>query len=186
MKVNKINWEKPLVFVMLATGLLFYSCNNKKDSETSGTDTSALNNNTTDTSTATTRKGRAGKVSIAPAAVNTTEKMSADKTGYYNYAEVAPSYSGGQGAIESYITNNIQYPEEAIGNNIEGTVNIQLGIDESGNVSNVTAIGNKIGYGLEEEAIKVISNMPKWTPGTVKGKNVKTWMILPITYRFEE
>ena len=38
---------------------------------------------------------------------------------------------------------------------------------------------------LEEEAIKVISNMPKWKPGQVKGKNVKTRMILPITYRLE-
>ena len=96
--------------------------------------------------------------------------MATDNTGYYNYAEVAPAYNGGQGAIESYINNNIEYPEEAIDNGIEGTVNVQFGIDENGNISNVKTLGNKIGYGLEEEAVKVISNMPKWTPGIVKGK----------------
>ena len=63
---------------------------------------------------------------------------------------------------------------------------MEFGIDENGNISGVKTLGTKLGYGLEEEAIKVISGMPAWTSGTVKGKNVKTRMILPITYRLEE
>ena len=196
MKPNKSSLKK-IVIVMLLAEVLFYSCdnnNNSGKSSTTETDTTTttINNDTSSTiadtsSTSATRKGRrTGRVAVAPVAINKTQKMATDKTGFYNYAEVTPAYNGGQGAIETYITNNIQYPEEAIDNNIEGTVNIQFGIDENGNVSNVKAVGEKLGYGLEEEAVKVISNMPKWTPGSVKGKNVKTWMTLPITYRFED
>jgi len=111
--------------------------------------------------------------------------MVMDKTGIYNYTEVLPAFAGGESALESYIVNNIEYPQEAIDNNIEGIVNVRFAVDEKGNVSNVSTVGEKIGYGLEEKAIKVVSEMPKWTPGQVKGKNVKTWRTLPINYRLE-
>jgi TonB family protein len=112
-------------------------------------------------------------------------KIEKDKDGYYIRTEVLPSYNGGQTALETYITNTIEYPQEAIDNSVEGTVNVQFLVDEQGNVSEVKTIGNKIGSGLEEEAIRVVSSMPKWTPGQVKGKDVKTWRTLPITYRLE-
>jgi TonB family protein len=175
---------------LLGTGIIFYSCKDKKDSgensTKSETDTTTITKDTIVTGTGgQTVIKKTGKISVAAAPVNKTDKMAADKTGYYNYTEVAPLYEGGQGAIESYITNNLQYPQEAIDNGIEGTVQVQFGVDENGNIANVTTVGNKIGYGLEEEAIKVVSNMPKWNPGKVKGKSVKTRMILPITYRLE-
>jgi periplasmic protein TonB len=131
-------------------------------------------------------KKKTGKVSAdmtAKADANT--KMEKDKMGYYNYTEVLPEYSGGQTELETYINNNIEYPQEAIDNSAEGTVRVQFAVDEKGNISNVKTIGNKIGYGLEEEAIKVVAKMPKWSSGQIKGKNVKTWRILPITYKLE-
>jgi periplasmic protein TonB len=131
-------------------------------------------------------KKRLGKVSATlPAEADANAKMEMDKMGYYNRTEVLPAYKGGQPALENYINNNIEYPQDAIDNNIEGTVSVQFAVDEQGGISNVSTIGTKTGYGLEEEAIKVISNMPKWTAGQIKGKNVKTWRILPITYKLE-
>jgi periplasmic protein TonB len=199
MKVNHSIWKKLSGVIVLAAGSLFYSCDNNdysgKSSSSAETGSTPATGNTTvtpgDTSSATNtgrtaRMGeRKGKVSVAPATVNTAEKMVTDNQGYYNHAEVSPSYNGGQGAIESYITNNIEYPEEAVDDGIEGTVNVQFGIDENGNIANVKTLGPKLGYGLEEEAVKVVSNMGKWIPGTVKGKKVKTLMILPISYRLE-
>ena len=190
MKVINLSLKKPVIIVLLGAGIIFYSCKDKKDSgensTKSETDTTTITKDTIVTGTGgQTVIKKTGKISVAAAPVNKTDKMTADKTGYYNYTEVAPLYEGGQGAIESYITNNLQYPQEAIDNGIEGTVQVQFGVDENGNIANVTTVGNKIGYGLEEEAIKVVSNMPKWNPGKVKGKSVKTRMILPITYRLE-
>ncbi len=117
---------------------------------------------------------------------NTAQKIEKDKQGFYTRTEIAPEYTGGQGAIENYIVNNIEYPQQAIDNNAEGVVQVRFAVDEKGNVSNVSTLGNKIGYGLEEEAMRIVTNMPKWTPGKVKGKNVKTWRTLPINYRLEE
>ena len=190
MKVINLSWKKPVIIALLGAGIVFYSCKGNKDSgensTKSETDTTTMNKDTIVTGTG----GQAvikktGKILVAAAPVNKTDKMAADKSGYYNYTDVAPLYEGGQGAIESYIGNNIQYPQEAIDNNVEGTVQVQFGIDENGNIAGVTTLGTKLGYGLEEEAVKVVSNMPKWNPGKIKGKNVKTRMILPITYRLE-
>jgi TonB family protein len=190
MKVINLNLKKPVIIALFAAGMVFYSCKDKKDSgensTKSETDTTTMNKDTIVTGTGgQTVIKKTGKVLVATVPVNKADKMTTDKSGYYNYADVAPSYTGGQGAIESYIGNNIQYPQEAIDNGVEGTVQVQFGVDDNGNISGVTTVGTKLGYGLEEEAIKVVSNMPKWNPGQVKGKNVKTRMILPITYRLE-
>jgi protein TonB len=172
------------------------ACNNESGNNSttndSNTNTSATavnpsdSSNKTTTTTTTTTKKKKGKVSVKMTAEANTAKMEKDKMGYYNYTEVLPAYKGGQTELENYITSNIEYPQQAIDNNIEGTVTVQFAVDENGNVNNVKTIGNKLGYGLEEEAVRVISKMPKWTPGQVKGKNVKTWRTLPITYKLEE
>lgn len=190
MKVINLNWKKPVIIALLGTGIVFYSCKDKKDSgensTKSETDTTVVKKDTVVTGTGgQTVVRKTGKILVEAAPVNKTDKMAADKSGYYNYTDVAPLYVGGHSAIESYITNNIQYPQEAIDNGIEGTVQVQFGIDENGKITGATTVGTKLGYGLEEEAIKVVSNMPKWDPGKVKEKNVKTRMILPITFRLE-
>ena len=171
-------------YLVIAVPVLFFiSCNDDKSANNSTPGTSETDT-TTKTETVVAKK-KSGKVSANVTADDASVKMEKDKMGYYNRTEVLPSFDGGQSAIENYITNNIEYPQDAIDNNVEGIVNVQFGVDENGNVSNVSVVGNKIGYGLEEEAISVVSKMPKWTPGQVKGKNVKTWRTLPINYRLE-
>ena len=115
-----------------------------------------------------------------------TAEVKADNTGVYNVADVMPQYPGGQNALEDYMNNNVEYPQAAVDNNSEGTVDVQFIIDENGKVTDAKTTGTQLGNGLDEEAVKLVSNMPKWTPGKVKGKNVKTRMVLPVTYRLEE
>jgi periplasmic protein TonB len=184
MYFNQLNIVIKSCFVFSASALLFISCNDDKSANNS---TPAANSDTTSSEQANVvaKIKKSGKVSTNTSSDDTKVKMEKDKMGYYNRTEVLPAYKGGQNAIENYITNNIEYPQDAIDNNIEGIVIVQFGVDENGNISNVSTVGNKIGHGLEEEAIKVVSKMPKWTPGQVKGKNVKTWRTLPITYRLE-
>jgi periplasmic protein TonB len=186
---------KSLKFIStgVITSVLFsfmVACNNESGKDS--TNTTGNENKTPDSaastnpSTATTPKKKTGKVSTSVSATaEANAKVEKDKMGYYTNTDVLPAYGGGQDALQTYISNNIEYPQDAIDNNAEGTVNVQFVVDEHGNVSNVKTVGNKIGYGLEEEAIKVVSQMPKWTPGQVKGKYVKTWRTLPIMYRLE-
>jgi periplasmic protein TonB len=184
MTFNQLNSALKRYTLIYVAWFCFIGCNDEK---------SANNSTSAETDTivkadppVAAKKKKKGKVTAASSADDTKTKMEKDKMGYYNYTEVLPAYDGGQTAMENYIVNTIQYPEDAINNNVEGVVTVQFGVDENGNVSNVSAIGNKLGYGLEEEAVRVVSNMPKWKPGQVKGKNVKTWRTLPINYRLQE
>jgi len=57
---------------------------------------------------------------------------------------------------------------------------------KKGKVINAHLMGNeKVGNGLDEEALRVVNNMPAWKPGKVKGKNVKTRLELPISFQLE-
>jgi periplasmic protein TonB len=198
MKFNILNCRMVACSLAVTTGLILYSCNNSEESGNNSTKKDSMGYkdslsriDTTkvtpsiDTSKTSRARNRTGRAIVSAIPENRSGKITADATGYYNYTEVAPMFSGGQSAISDYITNNIVYPQDAIDNAIEGTVNVQFGIDENGNISRVKAIGDPMGYGLEDAAVKVVSGMPKWKSGSIKGKKVKSWMILPITFRLE-
>jgi protein TonB len=178
------------ITAMLIAGCFMLACNNESENNSTNKDNTvsapASDSSSSQATTATPApKKKAGKASLSAMTDKTNEKMMKDANGYYNYTDVAPSFGKGQDALESYINNNIEYPQEAIDNNVEGTVSVQFAVDEQGKISNVKTVNKKIGYGLEEEAVKIVSDMPKWTPGQVKGKNVKTWRTLPIIYKLE-
>jgi protein TonB len=59
-------------------------------------------------------------------------------------------------------------------------------VDETGKVSNAKVVGKPLGYGLENEVLKAIDKMPTWTPGAIKGKNVKTYYTLPVNFKLEQ
>ena len=128
---------------------------------------------------------RKGKMSIKIPEGSSTDKMVKDKDGVYNWAEAMPEFPGGQNGLNNYVNNNIDYPEKAIDDNTTGTIRISFVVDENGKVISAHIIGNKLGDGLDEQALKVVSNMPTWKPGKVKGKNVKTRLELPIAFQVE-
>ena len=95
--------------------------------------------------------------------------------------EVDPAFPGGLEALATYLSDNIQYPQKAIDNNIEGTVYVAFVIEKDGSVSNIKAT-NDIGGGCSEEAVRVVSSMPRWTPGQVDGQPVRAQFMLPINF----
>lgn len=105
--------------------------------------------------------------------------------GIYNRAEIRPSYPGGEQALAKFIRDNINYPEQAIDEGVEGTVEVQFAVDEHGKVYTPMVKGERAGYGLDEEAARVVAKMPTWNPGQIKGKNVKSYYTLPITFRLD-
>jgi protein TonB len=191
MKFRKLNFQIEGVITAIAIVMTMTACNNSdKSGKTAtstetNTDTSLVDTSVNKTPTTSASKKR-GKVTTAMAVNKDKTTIKADNMGYYNRTEVPPAFPGGQSALEDYITNHIEYPQQAIDNNIEGTVNVEFTIDENGKVGNAKATGSNLGYGLEDAAVQVISQMPKWTPGKIKGKNVKAWYTLPVTYKIEE
>lgn len=198
------------VQALIASGLVvfFVACNNSDYTKnapenTAPTSDSAMNNtdtamnhqpavdtmNSSSKTTGTTSRsktGKKGKVMVGSMAANKSSSVKPDKDGVYEMTDVRPAYPGGQDALESYINGHIDYPQAAIDNNSEGTVDVQFVVNEDGTVSGAKVIGAKLQDGLDDQATKVVSDMPKWNPGKVKGKNVKTKIVLPITYKLEE
>lgn len=131
-------------------------------------------------------KGKKGKISsVMMTRTNKNAPMNQDKQGYYSSVEVLPMFPGGQNALNNFINQNIEYPENANDNGIEGVVTVNFAVDESGKLFNPKIIGKPLGYGLEEEVLKAVKKMPTWTPGTIKGKNVKTYYTLPVNFKLD-
>jgi protein TonB len=114
------------------------------------------------------------------------DQMVKDKEGVYNNAEVMPQFPGGSDALASYVNDHLQYTQTALDASTTGTVKVSFVVDEKGKIMNAHLIGgNKVGNGLDEEALRVVNAMPSWKPGKVKGKNVKTRLELPISFQLE-
>jgi periplasmic protein TonB len=149
-------------------------------SKTVGTTDSTMKDTTTTAAVKPAKKKRIASIGMAPAGTN---KIAKDSKGIYNRAEIMPEYPGGQNALSSYISDHIDYSQAAVDDNTTGALKVSFVVDENGKVTDVHLMGDKkVGDGLDDEAIKVISNMPAWTPGKVKGKNVSTRLQLPITF----
>ncbi len=127
------------------------------------------------------KKGKKGTVNVTARNSSAGDESAMDKEGYY--VNVYPSYPGGDNAINKFFQQNIQYPQDASDNGVEGTVELNFTVDERGKVGSVKTVNPAIGYGLEQEAVRVFKKMPAWQPGSLKGKNVKTRYSLPV--RFE-
>lgn len=85
----------------------------------------------------------------------------------------------------AYIQKNLVYPEKAKAEGIEGRVFITFTIEKDGSVSNVKILRG-IGGGCDEAAKEVVEKMPKWKPGTQRGKPVRVQFNLPIKFELEK
>jgi TonB family protein len=97
------------------------------------------------------------------------------------YADQMPQFPGGQDSLRAFLSRNIKYPKEAIDKRVTGRVVTQFIIDKNGIVTSPKVLRG-IGSGCDEEAIRVISIMPSWKPGSDKGKVVDAYFTLPIVF----
>ena len=110
-----------------------------------------------------------------------SEKQEKDEKhdGILKVAEVMPT--AGYDMAE-YLTGSLHYPEIARQNKTEGKVIVKFVVDEFGRVTDPEVMRG-IGGGCDEEALRVVKNMPAWKPAMDKGKPVKVYFYLPIMFR---
>lgn len=95
-----------------------------------------------------------------------------------------PAYPGGDEARSKFFVETVKYPENALKKGIQGTVFISFLVKADGSITNVK-IMRGIGGGCDEEAIRVVKLMPKWTPGELKGKPVDVEFTMPIKFALD-
>lgn len=96
-------------------------------------------------------------------------------------ADKMPEYPGGMAAMKKFLANNMVYPNRARQMGLEGTVLLSFVVNQNGDISGIQVLKSP-GMGIEEEAIRVLKSMPKWSPGMNNGIPVNVRFTLPITF----
>ena len=92
-----------------------------------------------------------------------------------------PSFPGGDAELLKYVAEHTKYPVAALENGIEGTVHIRFVVTRTGDVGEAKVL-RAVDPLLEEEALRVVRGMPKWTPGKNNGNPVNVWFIIPVKF----
>lgn len=134
-------------------------------------------------------------------AVKSTEPASdknvaADASDIFTVVENQPEFPGGTVALLEFLRREIRYPAEARENDVEGRVLVRFVVGEDGSIADVNIPSQNLGQYIKsnpllvdklltDEAVRVISSMPKWKPGTQRGQAVKVEYTVPINFRLD-
>ena len=94
-----------------------------------------------------------------------------------------PEFPGGQQELLKYIQENLIYPKLALKKQIQGRSICQFIVEKDGSISHIRVVRSSGNKSLDRAAIRVIKTMPKWTPGRLQGKIVRTTYALPVNFR---
>jgi TonB family protein len=100
----------------------------------------------------------------------------------FSAVEVQPEFPGGEIALAKFLQANLKYPKLAYENGIQGKVYIQFVVQKDGNLGDMKVL-REPGSGLGEEAVRVLSESPKWIPGVQNGHPVKVQFTIPVNFR---
>jgi protein TonB len=133
-------------------------------------------------------EGKEGTGNALPATPNTgggggigTEGESDTKIYETGGVEKFPEFPGGMAAWAKFIQKNLRYPYSAQENEVQGKVYVSFVIEKDGTLSDVKLVRG-IGYGCDDEAMRVIKKSPKWEPGKQNNTNVRVRYNMPINY----
>ncbi|MDW3208858.1 MAG: energy transducer TonB [Reichenbachiella sp.] len=111
-----------------------------------------------------------------------TQAYAQEEDKIYSLADEQPTYPGGMSAFFKYIQSEMQYPDAAKTAGVEGHVFVEYVIEKDGSVSGAKILKSLNGD-CDKEALRLISNSVKWTPGKIDGKEVRVKMALPLNFR---
>lgn len=104
----------------------------------------------------------------------------------FEVVEHMPEFTGGgMPALMEYLSKNIKYPEAAMKKGIQGRGIVQFVVEKDGSITNVKILRG-VDPELDKEAVRVVSAMPKWKPGTLRGEAVRVRFTVPVMFRLTE
>ncbi|MDE7440550.1 MAG: energy transducer TonB [Muribaculaceae bacterium] len=114
-------------------------------------------------------------------------KSGSGESGYievyeYDFVNEKPSFPGGDRLMMSYINENRQYPREAYRQGIQGKVICSFVVAADGSIEHVKVLRG-VERSLNQEAVRVLSSMPDWTPGRHEGHRVPVRVVRSVAFR---
>lgn len=93
-----------------------------------------------------------------------------------------PVFPGGSEALGKFLASKLQYPGRALDQGISGKVHVTFTVDSAGHLRDPRVVKG-VGYGLDEEALRLVRIMPWWEPGQHQGRPVWVQVTMPIVFR---
>jgi TonB family protein len=121
---------------------------------------------------------------VAPI-INEKEIQIESQSNNYTSMISPPMFAGGMDNLNNFLQKAIKFPEDAVESGIQGTVKLNFIIEKDGSLSNIKT-ERKLGFGIDEEAIRVLKLTKKWYPAMQNGKAVKVAYSIPIRFTFEQ
>lgn len=103
----------------------------------------------------------------------------------FQVVEQQPEFPGGMKALMKYLQENISYPRISRDNNSQGRAFIRFVVNADGSIQGVEVLKSSGDIYLDKEAVRVVSGMPKWSPGKQAGKPVRVFFTLPVVFRLQ-
>lgn len=128
----------------------------------------------------TTQNGQNAPEPVRSEPLNKPQPVNSNRV--YDVVEQMPSFPGGISGLRTYLNQNIRYPAEAQENCVQGRVVVSFVVGKDGHISDVTVL-RSVDPSLDKEAVRVIRNMPRWTPGKQGGEPVKVRYNVPVSFR---
>jgi protein TonB len=98
-------------------------------------------------------------------------------------SEELPEFPGGVVEMMKFVKANIKYPKRALESNISGKCALKFTVNADGSISDIMVLKSTPGCPeCDEEAIRVVKSMPKWSPGKLAGKPVPLFYNLPVNF----
>jgi protein TonB len=102
----------------------------------------------------------------------------------FTVVEEMPQFPGGETELLRFLSSSIRYPVIAQENGIQGRVTCAFVVNRDGSIVDAEVLRG-VDPSLDKEALRVISTMPKWSPGKQRGKAVRVKYTVPITFRLQ-
>lgn len=112
------------------------------------------------------------------------EKGIDDPNEVFMVVEEMPSFKGGESAFRKYLQDNLVIPRAALEAGVKGKVYLSFVVDADGSLTRIKVLRG-IGFGCDEECVRVLENCPSWNPGRQRTKAVKVEMSMPVEFNIQ-
>jgi protein TonB len=101
------------------------------------------------------------------------------------FYDTPPTFKGDSTRMQRYIQKHLKYPSEAMRANVEGKVYVRLSVSKKGKIDSLDVL-KSIGFGCDEEALRIVKTMQKWTPAKNKNIFVSSHYVVPVIFKLDK
>ncbi|MBR1809397.1 MAG: energy transducer TonB [Paludibacteraceae bacterium] len=105
---------------------------------------------------------------------------------FFGPVETMPEFPEGQRALFQFLSEHVVYPPQSVTNEEEGKVIAQFIVEKDGSIDSIKVVRSSGYKALDQEAVRALGLMPKWTPGTQKGIAVRVRYTVPVNFRLPD